>query len=231
MGPQHPASVGILGGTFNPPHLGHLALARHALDELALERVVLMPAHASPFKPAAPDPGPEHRLSMCGLLVRGTPGVSVCALEIERGGDSYTVDTLTAIHASHPEAELTFIVGADTASTLPAWREPARLLQLADLAVAARAGTTREEVLASLRSVGPELTGATQAHAGAEAGRDGHARAERVRFLDLPVIDVSSSAVRRRAADGRPIEDWVGPDVAGYVREQWLYRAPPGGAS
>src|SRR5207249_1459270 len=95
----------------------------------------------------------------------------------------------------------------------------------------ARAGTTREEVLASLRSVGPELTGATQAHAGAEAGRDGHARAERVRFLDLPVIDVSSSAVRRRAADGRPIEDWVGPDVAGYVREQGLYRAPPGGAS
>src|SRR5437660_315879 len=108
-----------------------LALASHALDALALRRVVLMPAHTSPYKPSAPDPGPEHRLRMCRLLVGGAPGVSVCALEIERGGTSYTVDTLTAIHASHPDAELTFIVGADTASTLPAWREPARLLRLA----------------------------------------------------------------------------------------------------
>jgi nicotinate-nucleotide adenylyltransferase len=230
VGPQHPASVGILGGTFNPPHLGHLALARHALAALALQRVVLMPAHTSPRKPVAPDPGPEHRLRMCRLLVRDTPGVSVCALEIERGGRSYTVDTLTAIHASHPHAELTFIVGADTVSTLPGWREPARLLRLADLAVAARAGTTRAEVLASLRSVGDGRAGAAmQAHD--RAGADGRTGAQRVRFLQMPVIDVSSSAARRRAADGRAIEDLVGPDVASYVSEQGLYRAPPGAAS
>jgi len=224
--------VGILGGTFNPPHLGHLALARHALDALALGRVVLMPAHTSPYKPAAPDPGPEHRVRMCRLLVRDTPRVSVCALEVERGGRSYTVDTLTAIHASHPHAELTFIVGADTASTLPAWREPARLLALADLAVAARAGTTRAQVLASLRSVSPGHAGAaTGAHDGKDAGADGRARAKRVTFLELPVIDVSSSAARRRAGDGQAIDDLVGPDVAGYVSELGLYRPPPGGAS
>src|SRR5438128_3349092 len=228
---EHPESVGILGGTFNPPHLGHLALASHALDALALRRVVLMPAHTSPYKPSAPDPGPEHRLRMCRLLVGGAPGVSVCALEIERGGTSYTVDTLTAIHASHPDAELTFIVGADTASTLPAWREPARLLRLAGLAVAARAGTTRAQVLAGVRAAGSAASAPPgAAKGGSGARRDGNAAAERVRFLELPVIDVSSSEARRRAAAGQPIDDLVGPDVARYVAEQGLYRALPGGA-
>ena len=231
MALQHPESVGILGGTFNPPHLGHLALACHARDALELQRVLLMPAHTSPYKPAAPDPGPEHRLGMCRLLVRDTPGVSVCALEIERGGTSYTVDTLTAIHASHPDAELTFIVGADTASTLPAWREPARLLRLAGLAVAARAGTTRAQVLAGVRAVHSRPTGAAlEANGRSGAGRDGRAGSERVRFLELPVIDVASSQARRRAAAGEAIDDLVGPDVARYVAEQGLYRALPGGA-
>jgi nicotinate-nucleotide adenylyltransferase len=169
-----------------------------------------MPAHTSPHKPAAPDPGPEHRLRMCELLVRHSPGISACALELERGGTSFTVDTLSAIHASHPDAELTFIVGADTASTLPAWREPARLLELADLAVAARAGTSRQDVLRTLASVSPGL-----ADEAATAG---------VRFLELPVIEISSSAARQRVAMGEPIEDLVGADVASYVAEQRLYR-------
>jgi nicotinate-nucleotide adenylyltransferase len=169
-----------------------------------------MPAHTSPHKAAAPDPGPEHRLRMCELLVRHSPGISACALELERGGTSFTVDTLSAIHASHPDAELTFIVGADTASTLPAWREPARLLELADLAVAARAGTSRQDVLRTLASVSPGLA-------------DEPATAA-VSFLELPVIEISSSAARQRAAMGEPIEDLVGADVASYVAEQRLYR-------
>jgi nicotinate-nucleotide adenylyltransferase len=206
---EHPASIGILGGTFNPPHLGHLALARHALAELGLERVALMPAHTSPYKVAVPDPGPEHRLRMCALLVGSEPGASACALEVKRGGVSYTVDTLSAIHASNPDAELTLIVGADTASTLPAWREPARLLGLATLAVAARDGTSRAEVLGRLDSIG---TGPS----------------EPVRFLELPPIDVSSSAARRRAAAGEPIEPLVGADVAGYIAEHGLYRGSGG---
>lgn len=210
-----PRAVGILGGTFNPPHLGHLALARHALEALALERVVLMPSHTSPHKAAAPDPGPEHRLRMCTLLVRDTAGLSACALEVERGGTSFTVDTLSAIHAGHPDAELTFIVGADTASTLPAWREPARLLELANLAVAARAGTTRQEVLDTLASVSRRRTSGPAS----------------ITFLELPVIDISSSAARRRAAAGEPIEDLVGAGVASYIAEQRLYRERGDGAS
>jgi nicotinate-nucleotide adenylyltransferase len=205
--------LGILGGTFNPPHLGHLAVARHAHDELGLDRVVLMPARIPPHKPDAEDPGPEHRLRMCRLAVDDADGLSVCAQEIERLGPSYTVDTLRAIHATHPEARLTFILGADTAGTLPAWREPAKLLQLADLAVAARAGSAREGVL---QKVAP-LVGTRK-----DAG-PGEAAIAGVTFLEMPIMEISSSAARRRAAHGQPIEDLVGEAVAGYIAEHALY--------
>jgi len=211
-------SVGILGGTFNPPHLGHLAVARHAQEELGLERVLLMPAHTPPHKAAAKDPGPEHRLQMCRLLVAGADGLSACGLEIERGGPSYTVDTLKAIHASHPDAELTFIVGADTAGTLASWREPAQLLELARLAVAARSGSARELVLETVAGL-----------AGGEG--DGQAPGAEVRFLEMPAIEISSSMVRRRVAREEPIEELVAPAVAGYIAEHGLYRCEAGSAS
>jgi nicotinate-nucleotide adenylyltransferase len=218
VAPADPRSVGILGGSFNPPHLGHLAVARHARRELGLERVLLVPAHTPPHKPSGEDPGPRHRLRMCRLAVEGAVGVSVCAVEIDRGGVSYTVDTLRSIRARHPEAELTFIVGADIASTLGSWREPAQLLELAHLAVAARAGGDRRRVLdavATLATVAPE-------------GASGHGVAPGVSFLEMPAIDISSSTVRARVADGEPIEALVGPAVAGYIAEHRLYRAHKG---
>jgi len=204
--------VGVLGGTFNPPHLGHLALARHALLELELQRVLLIPARIPPHKPTGEDPGPEHRLRMCRALVADVDGVFACGLELERDGPSYTVDTLNAIHASHPDVQLTFIVGADTASTLASWREPARLLELADLAVAGRAGSDRQQVLETIAAVRRE-----DGH-GREPGTD-------VRFLDMPAIDISSSTARLRAERGEPIEELVGAAVAAYIAEHGLYRA------
>jgi nicotinate-nucleotide adenylyltransferase len=174
--------------------------------------VVLMPAHTQPVKGSEQDPGPEHRLRMCRLAVADAEGVSVCALEIERGGASYTVDTLRSIHASHPHVELTFIVGADTAGTLPAWREPAALLELAGLGVAARTGSDRRNVLDTLEGLGA-------------GGGDGAA----VRFLEMPAIDISSSQARLRASREEPIEELVGPAVAGYITEHGLYR--PGGSA
>jgi nicotinate-nucleotide adenylyltransferase len=172
-----------------------------------------MPARIPPHKPTEEDPGPGHRLRMCRLAMMGVDGVSVCALELERDGPSYTVDTLRALHATHTEAELTFIVGADTARTLPAWREPAELLELADLAVAAREGSGQRGVL---DAVVPLL-----APARPRAGND---TASAIRFLDMPAIEISSSLVRERAARGEPIEDQVGPAVAGYIAEHRLYR-------
>jgi len=202
------ARLGILGGTFNPPHLGHLAVARQAREQLGLGRVLLMPAHASPHKSPVEDPGPEQRLRMCELLTAGADGVCACRLEIERGGTSYTVDTLTHIHGSHPDAELTFIVGADTARTLGSWREPAKLLELADLAVAARSGSAPQEVLDAIERIA----------AGGLRPRP------KVSFLDLPTIEISSSEARRRAARGEPIDQLVGAAVAAYIAEHRLYR-------
>jgi nicotinate-nucleotide adenylyltransferase len=204
------STLGILGGSFNPPHLGHLAVALDAREELALESVLLMPVHTPPHKTPGADPGSEHRLAMCRLAVAEMSGLAASGLEVERGGASYTVDTLRAIHAEHPQARLTFIVGADTARTLPSWREPGALLELADLAVAMRNGTAREEVLETLDELGPA----------------GHAARASARFLEMEEVDVSSSMVRSRVAAGEPVEALVGPAVAAYIAEHRLYDAP-----
>jgi nicotinate-nucleotide adenylyltransferase len=179
-----------------------LALAHSAREELGLERVVLMPAHSAPHKLREGDPGPEGRLEMCRLAVVGIDGVSACALEIERGGPSYTVDTLRAIHANHKDAELTFIVGADMARTLPTWREPEALVELASLAVAEREEAGRGDVLRALAPLRAAVT-----------------------FLEMGMIEVSSSLVRERVAEGKPVGELVAPAVAGYIAEHDLYRA------
>ncbi|MHB8531792.1 MAG: nicotinate (nicotinamide) nucleotide adenylyltransferase [Solirubrobacteraceae bacterium] len=209
------ASIGILGGTFNPPHLGHLALARHAREELGLDRVVLMPANVSPFKAGAPDPGAAHRLAMAALAAQAQEGVSACALELQRPAPSYTADTLEELHARYPEAELTFIVGADTARTLPSWHEPATVLRLAQLAVAERGGTDRDQVRDAIARASGERADAPRA-------------APTARFLAMEPLDVSSSLVRRRAAAGEPLAPLVGAAVAGYIEEHRLYRGEEG---
>jgi nicotinate-nucleotide adenylyltransferase len=200
------ARIGILGGTFNPPHAGHLALARHAREQLGLERVLLMPACIAPNKPAGTeDPGPEHRLAMCRLAIGEEPGLEASAIEIERGGVSYTVDTLRLFHDSEPDCELTLILGADTARTLPGWREPAELAELAELAVAQRGELDAQQVREALAGLSPP---------------------PRVRTLRMRRIAVSSSRVRELVASGRPVRELVGAAVAEYIAERGLYRAP-----
>jgi len=206
MGALH--SLGILGGSFNPPHRGHLAVARHALSELGLERVALMPVHTPPHRTPGVDPGPLHRLRMCELAAGEVSGLAACGLEVERGGASYTVDTLRSIHATHADVRLTLIMGADTARTLGSWREPAELLALAELAVAMRRGTAHADVQETVTSI---------------VGGRGQAP---VSFLQMEITDVSSSMVRERVARAEPIEELVGPGVAGYIAEHGLYRLP-----
>jgi nicotinate-nucleotide adenylyltransferase len=198
-------SVGILGGTFNPPHIGHLALARRAHAQLRLQRVLLTPASIAPNKPAPrEDPGAGHRLAMCGLAVAQDPALEASALEVERGGVSYTVDTLQAIHEMHPEAELTLIVGADTARTLPSWREPEQLLQLASLAVAERDELDGQAITEALAGLHP---------------------APQITMLAMERIPVSSSQVRELVGAGKPVVKLVGEGVAGYIAEHGLYRS------
>jgi nicotinate-nucleotide adenylyltransferase len=198
--------IGVLGGMFNPPHLGHLALARTAARDLDLGRVMLTPALVPPHKPAKWDPGAEQRLLMCRLLARGDPRVGVCTLELERPPPSYTVDTLRSIHASHPDAELTLILGADIARTLGSWRESREILRLARIAVAERDGVTREEVLDALAPLDV---------------------ADRTVFLDMAPHDISSSRVRRALNAGESIDALVGSDIAAHIAQHELYGRLP----
>ncbi len=227
--------LGVLGGTFDPPHLGHLALARHALQELALDRVLLMPARQSPHKPALPaQEGHLHadaaeRLEMCRLISTEEPHIGVSDLELQREGPSYTVDTLRELHGGHLHTSLTFILGADVARTLPAWREPQELLELAGLAVAVRSGTAAREVREALGSL---LAKKGPPRARARVRGDGDVfQTDRVRFLSMPTVEISSSLVRERVRRGEPVVELVGAAVAAYIEQRGLYRARLAGAS
>jgi nicotinate-nucleotide adenylyltransferase len=196
--------IGILGGTFNPPHIGHLVCAQEALTQLGLDRVVLMPVGVPPHKEAPEDPGAEHRLEMCRLATAKDERLAVSRLELDREGASYTVDTLRSIHESAPGDDLTFIVGGDMAYSLPTWREPEAVLKMATLAVAERSGTRRTDIEQRLAELGA---------------------ADRVRFFDMPRLDISSSDIRRRVREGRPIRYLVPDEVVQYIGAQGLYRA------
>jgi nicotinate-nucleotide adenylyltransferase len=202
--------VGLLGGTFNPPHLGHLVCAQEAHVALGLDRVLLVPVHEPPHKDVEQDPGVEHRVELCRRAVAGDDRLGVSLVDADVPGPSFTVATLRRLHADHPGDQLTFIVGGDMALSLPAWREPEAILELAALGVAEREGVRRADIAERLAP----LRGA----------------AERVRFFDMPRIDISSSLVRRRAAAGRPIRYLVPDAVAEYVAGEGLYRTPAGAA-
>jgi nicotinate-nucleotide adenylyltransferase len=198
--------VAILGGTFNPPHLAHLLCASEAADQLGLDRVVLMPVFTPPHKEVPEDPGPEVRLGLCERAIAGDDRLEVSRLEIDRGGPSFTVDTLQELHARHPEHELIFIVGGDMAVSLPTWKDPRTVLELATLGVAERSGATRRDITERLT---------------AEYGDD---VSDRLAFFDMPRMDISSSEIRRRVAAGRTIRYLVPDAVADHIAEHGLYR-------
>ena len=197
--------LGILGGTFNPPHIGHLVCAQAAYEQLALDRVVLMPAGVPPHKEVAADPGAQARLELCERAVAGDERFAVSRAELDREGRSYTVDTLRTLHDDSPHDDLTFIVGGDMARSLPSWREPDALLALATVAVAERAGAERDEIRRELTAL--------------------HAATERVIFFDMPRVDISSSLVRERVASGDSIRYLVPDAVADTISENGWYRA------
>jgi nicotinate-nucleotide adenylyltransferase len=198
--------LGILGGTFNPPHLGHLICAQEAYLQLGLDRVVFIPAARSPFKTDEEEPGAAHRLELCRAAVLGDPRFEVSAVELERPGPSYTVDTLDLLHSQAPDNELFLIVGGDVAAGLPGWREPERVLSLARLAVAERGGTVRDSV---------------------EAAVSGLAGGDRTQFFRMPRVEVSSTMIRERVRAGTPIAYLVPERVGGYIEEHNLYGGRP----
>jgi nicotinate-nucleotide adenylyltransferase len=202
------ARIGLLGGTFNPPHLGHLVCAQDAWAQLGLDRVLLVPVHAPPHKSIAGDPGVEHRVALCAAAAGHDERLSVSRVEADVEGPSYTVDTLRRLHDQSPEDQLTFIVGGDMAHSLPQWREPEAIVALAELGVAERSGVRREDIRERLGRIPGAI--------------------ERVHFFDMPRIDVSSTLIRRRVAAGEPVRYLVPDAVADYIARKRLYGAAQG---
>jgi nicotinate-nucleotide adenylyltransferase len=198
--------LAIFGGTFNPIHRGHIAVARAALDELRLARLLLVPSAVPPHK-AADDlaPGPD-RLAMCRLAAADDPRLEVSDLELRAPPPSYTVNTLRELRRARPDAELVLLIGADMLRDFHLWYRAAEIVRLARLVTMPRPGV---EVgpLAELRALlGPEAVAGLLAD-----------------VLHTPLVDVSSTEIRRRARAGEPLDDLVPPPVARYVREHRLY--------
>jgi nicotinate-nucleotide adenylyltransferase len=195
--------VGVLGGTFNPLHLGHLVCAQEAFVQLGLDHVMLVPALIPPHKVVQDEPGAGHRLELARLAIAGDERMSVSDIEVRRTGPSYTVDTLAELHAESPEHDLYMIVGGDVAAGLPRWREPERVVSLATLAVARRRGTPRARVDDALRTV---------------------PGGERTEFFRMPQIAISSTLVRERVRRGIPVRYIVPEPVLQYIEQEGLYR-------
>lgn len=209
--PAATARIGMLGGTFDPIHAGHLALARVALDQLGLDQVLFVPAGQPPHKRGRPITPAEDRLAMVELAIAAEPPFAVSRIEIDRPGPSYAADTAEAL-VTGPETddrsiELTVILSAESFADLPSWHEPGRLLRLARIAVAPRPGHPA-----------PTPAWLAQRLPGF---------ANRVVVLEGPQLEISASDIRARVAAGRPIDQLVPPSVAAYIEAHHLYREPP----
>jgi len=195
-------AVGVLGGAFNPPHIGHLLLAQEAVAGLGLDELILIPTGEAPHKRIEPEPGPSVRLEMTAAAVAAAPGFRVSDLEVGREGPSFAYRTLELLADELPGTELTFVMGADVASGLDRWKRPERVLELAAVAVAARPGFDLTAVDAKLARLG---------------ARGGAAP------IEMPPVGISSTLVRERIAAGRPIRWMVPEPVERLIAARGLY--------
>jgi len=196
--------IGVLGGTFDPIHNGHLAAVEQAIDRLKLAEVIFMPVGQPWLKRERRITPAEHRLQMVRLAIADKPYFSLSAMEVERAGPSYTVDTMAELRSQLGAGdELFFILGWGSLAELPRWREPDRLIQLCRLVAVPRPGSPTPD-LEALESTIPGIS-------------------RQVILLDKPRIDISASAIRQRVARGLPIQHLVPGSVAEYIAQNRLY--------
>jgi nicotinate-nucleotide adenylyltransferase len=196
--------IGVLGGAFNPPHIGHMVLAQEALVQLDLERVVLMPMGDAPHREIVDDPGRDARRELCEAAASGDGRMEVSRLEVDREGPSYTVDTLEALRSERPDDELFWVLGGDQAANLRSWRDPERVLELATIAATERGAWRRAGIFVEASHL---------------------AGSGRLVFFEMPPIGVSSTMIRRRVARGKPVKYLVPDAVAELIEERGLYGA------
>jgi nicotinate-nucleotide adenylyltransferase len=197
--------IGVLGGTFDPIHLGHLAIADEASRLLALNKVIFMPAGNPYFKDSAVISPAADRVKMVELALAGQASYVISLLEIERPGPSYALDSIMQIKKQfRPGDEIFFIMGWDSMMTLPLWHEPGSLIRLCTVVAAPRPGFPPPD----LKTLSKDLPGIE----------------ERSIVMERPLIDISATLIRQRIAKGLPVNDLVPPAVAEYIREKGLYK-------
>jgi len=190
--------IGIFGGTFNPPHLGHLVAAEHVCEQLALAKILFVPAAVPPHKNNPDLADGRHRLEMLRYAVQRNKRFEVSDIELRRGGVSYTVDTLRELSNEHPGDELAFLMGMDMLSEFSTWRSPEEILELAEIVALTRPDFPMPHLEPPLR--------------------------RRVTICRIPEIGISSSDIRRRVKEGKSIRYMVTPSVEEYIRMHGLYR-------
>jgi nicotinate-nucleotide adenylyltransferase len=193
----------VFGGTFDPIHIGHLIIAIDVQAVLELDTVLFVPAGHPPHKPDSLISSNEDRLFMLDAALSGQPSFKISTVDLDRPGPSFTADTLAQLATQHPSDDLFFIMGADSLRDFPTWRDPERILDLAQLAVAARPA-----VPIDINRVNAEIPGAAQ----------------RIHLVDTPSIGISASSIRKRVSERRPITFQVPAEVERYILEQRLYR-------
>lgn len=196
-------NIGILGGTFDPIHIGHLVVAEEARVKLALSEILFVPAGQPWLKVDHAITPATHRVEMLRLAIASNPHFKLCTLEVERSGPSYSIDTMTALRSQLGEQSFFFILGSDSLAGFHLWKEPARLVQMCQLVVVPRLGLN----LPGLESLEPLIPGLARS----------------VIQLDAPIMEVSSSRIRQRIAQGLPIHYLVPEVVEKYIAEQKLY--------
>jgi len=196
--------VGVMGGTFDPIHHGHLVAAQEAASAIELDRVLLVPVWQPPHKVDEPSASPEDRLCMVQAAVVGNSLFEVSTIEIDHPAPSYTVDTLRRLAELYPGVDLHFIVGMDSLAELPRWHDPVGILRLTRIAALHRPGWNTVDLNELAREL-PESRG-------------------RVSVVTMPELDISSTELRQRVRDGRPIRYLVPEAVASYIEEHRLYR-------
>jgi nicotinate-nucleotide adenylyltransferase len=199
------ARIGVLGGTFDPIHLGHLRVARAARSAHALSKVLLVPASTPPHKRGDLTDAPD-RMAMARIAAAGDPGLEASDVEVRRGGVSFTVDTLEALARAMPGTEIFFIIGEDTISELPLWRDIGRIFELARIVAVNRPGPRR--------SFDPDLF--------PRIPREILDRCERDR-VQMPPVPIASRDIRHAIAAGEEFDRWIPQEVADYIRMHHLY--------